>query len=94
MRIAFRKSMRESSWNAHGVAWQAAGMQGFLSALADLALAFAAWWAPVVYFIGASWVTVIVAGDNERARNWMIGLFMAVFVLAVVLIFGWPHSAD
>jgi hypothetical protein len=69
-------------------------LHGFLIALLDAALTFVAWWAPVVYFIAAGFITHSVAGDNERARNWMVGLFLGVFVLAAIALFGWPRNLD
>lgn len=63
-------------------------LQNWISALIDGPLYLVAWWAPVAYVVGAGFITHFVAGDNERARNWMIGLFLAVFILLVALIFG------
>lgn len=69
-------------------------LHGFLGALADTALALVAWWAPVAYVVVAGVITHKVAGDNERARNWMVGLFVAVFILLVLALAGWPQVAD
>ncbi|WP_155924273.1 hypothetical protein [Mesorhizobium sp. L2C066B000] len=60
----------------------------------DVLLGFVAWWVPVVYFAGAGVITYKVAGNNERTRNWMVGLFIAVFVLAVLWLTGWHGSLD
>ncbi|CDX54518.1 hypothetical protein MPL1032_190131 [Mesorhizobium plurifarium] len=57
-------------------------------------LQFVAWWVPVVYFAGAAFITHRVAGNNPRARDWMIGLFAVVFVLLMALLIGWPSLVD
>ncbi|RWN47155.1 MAG: hypothetical protein EOS03_12415 [Mesorhizobium sp.] len=75
--------------------WQSAAMlHGFLMALVDVALAFAAWWAPIVYVVGAGVITHRVAGDNARARAWLGWSFAAVGILLVLLVFGWPGALD
>ncbi len=57
-----------------------------LGALAEGLLWLAAWWLPVAYFAAVGFVAYTVGGRNEQARNWIVGLSIAVFILGVFLL--------
>lgn len=64
-------------------------MQEFLWELLRFALIIVAGFAPIGFFFIAGVVTHNAAGQNEKARQWMIGLFMAVWVLLLALLYSW-----
>lgn len=68
-------------------------LQEWLSALTGFLLALAAWWVPVVYVVAAGVITHSIAGDNERVRNWMVGLFLTIGALLLLLAYVWWGGA-
>lgn len=74
------------------IPWQAAAMlQELLIALGQALLSIAVWWLPVVYFAAVGYVAYTVGGHNEQARNWIVGLSIAVFILGVLLLDAWSR---
>lgn len=62
-----------------------------LRTFAEGLLWLAAWWLPVAYFAGVAFVAYTVGGRNEQARNWIVGLSIAVFILGVLLLDAWSR---